>query len=203
MSKIYDCITEADTEAVSSNSLKWFAAYTTPRHEKHVSELLKNQEIENFLPLYQTTRKWQKRSQVVLELPLFPTYVFIRITHSEQGAVLGLPGVLSIVGSAREPWALPDFEIEALRSGLHLSKSEPYPYLVVGERVRIIAGPMAGMEGVLVRKKDSFRVVLTIDMIMQSVAVEVDSADLEPAAPVSTPIAHTSDAFRNGSAVSR
>jgi transcription antitermination factor NusG len=157
--------------------------YTTPRHEKHVSELLTDRGIETFLPLYRTARQWQKRCPVILELPLFPAYVFVRITHGERCAVLGLPGVLSIVGSAREPWPLPEFEIEALRSGMHLRKVEPHPYLVVGERARIKAGPMAGMEGVLVRKKNSFRMVLTLDMIMQSVAVEVDADDLEPVGP--------------------
>jgi transcription antitermination factor NusG len=91
-----------------------------------------------------------------------------------------MPGVLSIVGSAREPWPLPDFEIEALRSGLLERNVEPHPYLVVGERVRIKTGVMAGVEGILVRKKNDFRVVLSLNTIMQSVAVEVDADDVEP-----------------------
>jgi transcription antitermination factor NusG len=118
---------------------------------------------------------------LVLELPLFPTYVFVRIARQARGAVLFMPGVLSIVGSSREPWPLPDFEIEALRLGLHERKIEPHPYLTVGERVRIKAGLMAGVEGVLVRKKNDFRVVLSLDAIMRSVAVEVDADDIEPA----------------------
>lgn len=185
MSKTCECITTEGIEAVygALNSPRWFAVYTTPRHEKHVSELATDRGIETFLPLYRTARQWKKRCPVVLELPLFPTYVFVRMTQGDRGAVLGLPGVLSIVGSAREPWPLPDFEIEALRSGMHLRKVEPHPYLVVGERARIKAGPMAGMEGVLVRKKNSLRVVLTLDNIMQSVAVEVDANDLELACP--------------------
>ena len=136
-------------------------------------------EVETFLPLYRTNRQWQKSRPVVLELPLFPTYVFVRIARQARGAVLGTPGVLSIVGSAREPWPLADFEIDALRSGLLERKIEPHPYLVVGERVRIIAGVMAGIEGVLVRKKNDFRVVLTLDTIMRSVAVEVNADDIE------------------------
>jgi transcription antitermination factor NusG len=161
-------------------SQQWFAAYTTPRHEKHVSDILTDRRIENFLPLYRTNRQWKKSRPVVLELPLFPAYVFVRITRHARGSVLGTPGVLSIVGSAREPWPLPDFEIDALRSGLLERKIEPHPYLVVGERVRIKAGMMAGVEGVLVRKKNEFRVVLTLDAIMQSVAVEVDADDVVP-----------------------
>jgi transcription antitermination factor NusG len=158
---------------------RWFAVYTTPRHEKHVSEMLAQHEIETFLPLYRSTRQWKKSRPVDLELPLFPTYVFVRIARQARGTVLGTSGVMSIVGSSRESWALPDLEIEALRSGLLERKIEPHPYLTVGERVRIKAGVMAGVEGVLVRKKNEFRVVLSLDSIMQSVAVEVDGDDVE------------------------
>ena len=161
-------------------SPRWFALYTTPRHEKHVSEMLAQRQIETFLPLYRTTRQWKKSRPVVLELPLFPTYVFVRIAREARGAVLGMPGVLSIVGSGREAWPLPDSEIEALRSGLLERKIEPHPYLVVGERVRIKAGAMAGVEGIFVRKKNHFRVVFSLEMIMRSVAVEVDADDVEP-----------------------
>jgi transcription antitermination factor NusG len=160
--------------------LQWFAVYTTPRHEKHVSQILGERKIETFLPLYRTKRQWKKRLPIDLELPLFPTYVFVRIGSRARGAVLGVPGVLSIVGSPRDPWPLPDFEIETLRSGLFECKIEPHPYLIVGERVRIKAGAMVGVEGVLVRKKNDLRVVLSLDTIMQSVAVEVDADDIEP-----------------------
>jgi len=163
---------------------QWFAVYTTPRHEKHVSELLADRQIEAFLPLYRATKQWKKSRPVVLELPLFPTYVFVRIDRHARGCVLSTPGVMSIVGSSRESWVLPDLEIEALRSGIQERKIEPHPYLVVGERVRIKAGVMAGVEGVLVRKKNELRVVLSLDSIMRSVAVEVDGNDVEP---VSTP----------------
>jgi transcription antitermination factor NusG len=190
MSKTSECLTPGDAKVVCGtlNSSRWFAVYTSPRHEKRVSDVLTDRGIETFLPLYRTGRQWQKRCPVVLELPLFPTYTFVRITHDARVAVLNVPGVLSIVGSAREPWPLPDFEIEALRSGLRLREVEPHPYLVVGERARIKAGPMTGMEGVLVRKINGFRVVLTLDMIMQSVAVEVDADDLEPVGPTQAPI---------------
>jgi transcription antitermination factor NusG len=151
-----------------------------------VSEILAQRQIETFLPLYRTTRQWKKSRPVVLELPLFPTYVFVRIAREARGAVLGVPGVLSIVGSSKESWPLPDFEIDALRSGLLERKIEPHSYLVVGERVRIKGGVMTGVEGILVRKKNDFRVVLSLDAIMRSVAVEVDADDIEP---VSAPLA--------------
>jgi len=159
---------------------RWFALYTTPRHEKHVSELLVQRRIETFLPLYRTTRQWKKSRPLVLELPLFPTYVFVRIAREARGAVLCMPGVLPIVGSGREPWPVPDPDIEAIRLGLQMRKIEPHPYLTVGERVRIKAGVMTGVEGILVRKKNDFRVVLSLDAIMRSVAVEVDADDIEP-----------------------
>ena len=164
----------------SDSSLQWFAAYTTPRHEKHVAELLTERSIETFLPLYRTVRQWKKSSPVTLELPLFPCYLFVHISRSARGTVLGLPGVLSIVGSPKEPWPLPHFEIDALRLGAQMGKVEPHPYLKVGERVRIKAGSMAGVEGILVRKKNEFRFILTLEAIMRSVAVEVDANDLEP-----------------------
>ncbi len=185
MSKIVERVARAENYGAywlgADTSPRWFAVYTIPRHEKHVSEILAEHRIETFLPLYRATRQWQKSRPVVLELPLFPTYVFVRIARQARGAVLGTSGVLSIVGSPREPWALPDLEIEALRFGLLERKIEPHPYLVVGERVRIKAGVMTGVEGVLVRKKNDFRVVLTLDTIMRSVSVEVDADDIEPA----------------------
>jgi transcription antitermination factor NusG len=188
MSEIRELDTRMSTNgafcACVDTSPRWFAVYTTPRHEKHVSEILAERQIETFLPLYRTTRQWQKSRPVVLELPLFPTYVFVRIVRQARGAVLGMPGVLSIVGSSKEPSPLPDFEIDALRSGLLERKIEPHPYLVVGERVRIMAGVMAGVEGVLVRKKNDLRVVLSLDTIMRSVAVEVDAEDIEPVLPL-------------------
>ena len=167
--------------ASADNLPRWFAVYTTPRHEKHVSEILAERQIEAFLPLYRANRQWKKSSPVVLDLPLFPSYVFVRIARHARSTILGIPGVLSIVGSSKEPWPLPDFEIDALRSGLLERKIEPHPYLVVGERVRIMAGVMAGVEGVLVRKKSDLRVVLSLDTIMRSVAVEVNADDIEPA----------------------
>jgi transcription antitermination factor NusG len=164
---------------VSESALLWFAAYTTPRHEKHVGEVLAERNIEYFLPLYRTMRQWKKSSPVLLELPLFPCYLFVRINRAARGTVLSLPGVVSIVGSAREPWPLPQLEVEALRIGAKLGKAQPHPYLRVGERVRIKSGLMAGVEGILVRKKNEVRFVLTLEAIMRSVAVEVDASELE------------------------
>jgi transcription antitermination factor NusG len=193
MSEIREQEISIDNSAVltaSADTLpRWFAVYTTPRHEKHVSEILAERQIETFLPLYRANRQWKKSSPVVLDLPLFPTYVFVRIERKSRGVILGTPGVLSIVGSSKEAWPLPDLEIDALRSGLLERKIEPHPYLIMGERVRIVAGVMAGVEGVLVRKKNDLRVVLSLDTIMRSVAVEVNANDIEPVATTSVRMA--------------
>jgi transcription antitermination factor NusG len=160
---------------------KWFAVYTSPRHEKRVDQHLGMREIEHYLPLYRTQRKWSDGSRVTLDLPLFPGYIFVRIKRTQRVRVLEVPGVVAVVGgTGGEPAYLPEADIEALRSGLPLCRVEPHPLLKVGQRARIRAGAFAGMEGIVVRKKNSFRVVLTLDTIMQSFAVEVDGGDLEP-----------------------
>jgi transcription antitermination factor NusG len=163
-------------------SANWFAAYTHSHHEKRVALHFGERGIKSFLPLYSTRRRWKNRCEMNLELPLFPNYVFVHIDPRERVRVLEVPGVQSLVGFGRTLAPLPHLEIEALRSGLAERRIEPHPYLVIGERVRIKAGPMTGLVGVLVRKKNNFRVVLALDVIMQSVAVEVDADDLEPAA---------------------
>ena len=158
----------------------WFAVFTSSHHEKKVSQRFLEQRIENYLPLYSQIHHWTNRRKVTVQLPLFPNYVFVRIGRRQRGQVLQVPGVLAIVGRGYKPTPLPDFEIESLRSGLHLRKFEPHPSLAVGRRVRIKVGPLEGMEGVLLRKKNNLRVVLTVPLIKQSVAVEVDAGDVEP-----------------------
>ena len=159
----------------------WFAVYTVSRHEKRVAQYLTQREIEYYLPLYRSARKWSDGSKVTLELPLFPGYLFVHIKRSERVRVLSVPGALAVVGgTGREPVPLPEGTIDALRTGLHLRAAEPCSLLTVGQRARIRSGALAGMEGVVVRKKNGFRVVLTLEHIMQSIAVEVAADDLEP-----------------------
>jgi transcription antitermination factor NusG len=163
-------------------SPNWFAAYTLSRHEKRTAQILSARQIESFLPLYTALHRWRNRCAKNIDLPLFPNYVFVRIAPRERRRVLEVPGVVSLVGFGRTLAPLPAPQIEALRSGISQRKLEPHPYLVVGEKVRIKTGAMSGLEGVLIRKKNHFRIVLALDVIMQSVAVEVDALDLEPAA---------------------
>ena len=159
---------------------RWFAAYTSPRHEKRVVLHMEGHGMHCFLPLYKSVRRWKDRRKQ-LELPLFPGYVFVRMAIRDRAQVVRLPGVVHLVSFSGQPVALPDAEIEALRQGLAGNVCvQPHPFLKVGRRVRVHSGPMAGTEGILVRKKDKFRVVLSIELIQRSVAMEVDETDIAP-----------------------
>ena len=158
----------------------WFAAYTTPRHEKVVARHLVGRDIESFLPLYTSIRRWKNGCRTPVQKPLFPGYVFVNIARRECVRVLQVPGVVSIVSAGREPSVLASSDIESLRAALPLCQFEPHPYLILGQKVRVTSGPLAGMVGVLTRKKNHFRVVLTLDLIRQSVAVEMDVDQVEP-----------------------
>ncbi len=158
---------------------RWYAVFTVPQNEKSAVKHLELRDIESYLPTYETVRVWKNRQRVKTVLPLFPTYLFVHIEVGERTRVLQTPGVLHIVGNGRNLLPLEDSEVEFLRSGFHGKKPEPYSELVVGERVRIKTGVMQGIEGTLVRKQSSLRFVLTLSMINQHAAVEVDADALE------------------------
>jgi transcriptional antiterminator NusG len=159
---------------------RWFAVFTRSHHEKRVALDLTERGIQSFLPLYQAVHQWTNHRKAALDLPLFPNYLFVHIAPRERIRTLGVSGIVSMVSKGKVPVPLPDAEIELLRTGLHLRNFEPHPYLAVGVKARIAAGPLAGMEGIVVRKKSGLRVVLTVNLIMQSVAVEVAADELEP-----------------------
>jgi transcription antitermination factor NusG len=168
------------TLPVDQGALNWYALYTCPRHEKRVAEQIEQHRISCFLPLYRSVRRWKDRRKE-LELALFPGYVFVRVALQDRLRVLRLPGAVRLVTFNGQPATLGDDEIEGLRQRLSVNRTmEPHPYLRVGRRVRVCGGPMQGLEGIIVRKKDSCRVVFSLDLIMRSVAVEVDEADVEP-----------------------
>jgi transcription antitermination factor NusG len=158
----------------------WYAVYTSPRHEKRVREHLEHRRVESFLPLFRSIHRWKNGCKAQVELPLFPGYLFVNIPRNERVRVLDVPGILSFVGPKGEPAQLSDFEIETLRSGLHLQNFEPYRGLAIGRKVRIRAGALQGLEGTLVRNAKGVRVVITVDLIQQSVAVELDADAVEP-----------------------
>jgi transcription antitermination factor NusG len=167
---------------------RWYAAYTTCRHEKRVAEHFQQRAIDHFLPVYKTQRKWRDGSRVTLELPLFPCYIFVRMARPERGLVLSVPGVLTLVGgTGGSPASLADATVDALRQGVREGRVAPHERVTAGQRVRICAGAFAGMTGIVMRKKNAFRVVLELEQIQQSMAVEVDEAELEPMATAERP----------------
>lgn len=166
-------------DAITLDSRSWFAAYTTPRHEKAVVRRLEVRDVEHFLPLYRVTRRWKNGCDAHVELPVFPNYVFVRSERRNLSRVLGVPGLLSLVGAGRIAAPMPDAEIDRLRIELPLRRHHPYPFLNAGCKVRIVAGPMTGTCGVLVRTKTALRVVISVELIRQSVAVEVGADEIE------------------------
>lgn len=158
---------------------KWFAVYTCPRHEKVVQQQLILKTVESYLPLYQSLRRWNDRTALI-DLPLFPGYIFVRLPFSQRLRVLAVPGVVRIVSFNGKPAYLADEEIRTLRTSVAVRAAEPYPYLAEGKRIRITGGPLKGLEGVVVRRKGKLRAVVSIHSIMQSYAVEVDAADASP-----------------------
>lgn len=166
----------------SSNELLWYAAYTSANHEKRVAEQLTAREIEHFLPLYESVRRWKDR-RMQLQLPLFPGYVFVRLKLRNRLQVLQVPGVARLVGFGGTPTALPGQQIEVLRASFASGvRAEPHPYLTVGRRVRVEAGPFAGLQGILVKRKNRMRLVVSVELIQRAMAVEMGEADLQPVA---------------------
>jgi transcription antitermination factor NusG len=157
---------------------RWYAAYTCARHEKRVAELLRLRGVESFLPLYERVHRWKNRQRMRVQLPLFPGYVFVRLALKDRLQVLQLPSVVRLVGFNRTPTPLPEQEIESLRAGLGRLHAEPHPYLKTGRRVRIQGGPLRGLEGIVVRGKGKSRIVISIDLILRSVVVDLDAGDL-------------------------
>lgn len=161
----------------------WYAAYTCANHEKRVAHQLKARSVEHFLPLYESIRRWKDRT-IKLAMPLFPGYVFVRLALQNRLPVLQIPGLAKLVGFNGMATALPDDEIEGLKKGLTSGvRVEPHPFLTVGRRVRIPSGPFAGLEGIVKRKRNNLRVVISLEIIQRSVAVDIDACDIVPCGP--------------------
>jgi transcription antitermination factor NusG len=170
---------QANTWLAEYDKPRWYAVYTSANHEKKIAEQFAQRSIEHFLPLYQTVRRWKDR-RMRLDLPLFPGYIFVHHPLRDRLRILQLPGVVRFVGFNGQPAVLEAREILPFRDGLKSAgKTEPHPYPAAGQRVRILRGPFEGLEGILLRRRGNFRVVLSIHLIMRSVAVDVDIADIQ------------------------
>ena len=187
------CIQRAMTQPITIDSepgslaedtlhseMLWYAGYTASRHEKRVAEHFAQRGVEHFLPLYETIHRWNNGRHRV-QLPLFPGYIFVRIALRDRLRVIEVPGFVRLVGFNSLPCPLPEADINKMKEALNKGVlAEPYPYLTVGTRVEIRNGPMQGMTGILLRRQNKCRVVISVDLIMRSMAVEVEASDVVP-----------------------
>jgi transcription antitermination factor NusG len=159
---------------------RWFALRVKPRRERVVALAARHKGFEEFLPLYKCRHRWSDRSKI-LDLPLFPGYVFCRLKEEDRFALLTIPGVVHLVSSGRVPMPIDDEEISAIQTAIGSRiPVEPWHFLEVGERVRLSGGPLAGLEGFLVQALDRQRVVIGLTVLKRSIAVEVERDWIEP-----------------------
>jgi len=167
----------------------WYALHVRARFEKHVQAHLQDKGYEVLLPTYESKRRWSDRVKI-LSLPLFPNYVFCRFNVNERLPILITPGVNFIVGVGRSPVAVDQSEISSihhvLSSGL---AARPWPYLNIGETVRIANGPLEGLSGIIVREKGEDRLIVSVSLLMRSVSVEIDRGWVKPVRR--TPVLHS------------
>lgn len=178
-------LTEMRTEVQCSNCApRWYALFTRHQHEKSVALALSNKSHEVYLPLYRSVRHWQDRAKQ-LWFPLFPCYVFIREGMDRQLQILTTPGIINIVGCAGRPAIIPQTQLDAVRQITESRLAvETHPYLQSGDRVKVKAGPLMGLEGILVRKKGVARLVVSMEMLGRSAAVEIDVLNVERIGPL-------------------
>lgn len=158
----------------------WCAVQVTPRHEVIVSAILRSKGYEEFLPMYRVKRQWSDRRKEI-ETPLFTGYVFCRLNSGIPWSIVTTPGVVRIVGTRKEINVIEDREIDAIQLVLKAGvRVEPCAYAKIGDRVRITNGPLTGVEGIVTGYKNQQRLVLSVNLIQSSVAVEVDGYNLVP-----------------------
>lgn len=164
------------------NEARWYALYTRSRHEKLVDQELDKKGIETFLPLRKITRNWSDRKKLIEE-PLFAGYLFVKFPLKDRWTVLNTTGAVRLIGkSAADPIEVPEKELFTIRQFIEEEiQVDPFPYLKEGERVYIRSGPFKGTEGFIVRKDNHCRLVISLDMLMQSVSIMIDQSCVEKA----------------------
>lgn len=162
------------TQEPSSALLPWYGVRTRSNQEKIAASVLDARGFEPYFPSYSVRRRWSDRI-VETTLPLFPGYVFCRFDLSQKVQVLSTPGVASVVAFGNVPAPIDDSEIEAIQTLIQSGKAvQPHPYLREGERVRVLSGPLDGLEGILVKKRTEWRMIVCITLLQRSISVEVD-----------------------------
>lgn len=191
-------------ERTNQNGSDWYALYTRHQHEKTVANILTNRKFEVFLPLYSVLHAWKDRQKQLL-MPLFPCYVFVRGGLERKVDIVSTPGVHEFVTTCGHPASIPADQIDAVRRATESSLGiEPHPFLKSGDRVRVKSGPLEGVEGILIRKKNIYRLVISVELLGSSAAVEVDAMRVERlssaagAFPIPSSISNTPVRLRPG-----
>lgn len=161
---------------------EWYALYTRSRFEKKMLGELTDRNIEVFLPMREVLSRWKDRRKKIW-LPLFPGYIFVNHVNTPENRfrILNIPGAVRFVGPQGHAEPVPQEQIEYVRRFLEASISvDSYPYIRVGSRVEVIAGPLSGIRGILVEKRGKFRFVVQVDLIQRAISVEIDASDVRP-----------------------
>jgi transcription antitermination factor NusG len=167
---------EQDDRIETGRNVRWNALHTRYQHELQVQAMLSAKGFQTFLPTYDSFHKWRDRTKRISEA-LFPGYLFIADVTERRLQVMTTPGVCAIVSVGGTPATIPEHEIEAIRKCVSdAGKVEPHPYLQGGDVVQVQSGPLCGVEGVLVRKRDSCRLVVSVEILGRAAAVEIDAA---------------------------
>jgi transcription antitermination factor NusG len=160
----------------------WYALYTRSRFEKKLMGELSERSVEVFLPMREILSRWKDRKKRIW-LPLFPGYIFVCHidTPANRYRILNVPGAVRFVGFNAQATPIPQDQIDGIRRFLESNLAvDPYPYIKIGRRVEVIAGPLKGIQGKLVQKKGRFRFVIQVDLIRQAISVEIDASDVHP-----------------------
>jgi transcription antitermination factor NusG len=161
---------------------QWYALYTRSRFEKKMLGELTDRQVEVFLPMREIISRWKDRKKKIW-MPLFPGYIFVNYVDTPENRfrILNIPGAVRFVGIERHADPIPEEQILSIRRLLESSiDGDPYPYIQVGTRAEVIAGPLTGVRGLLIEKRGKFRFVLQVDLIRQAVSVEIDASDIRP-----------------------
>lgn len=159
-------------------SQHWYIAYTLPRHEKAIAQRLTGGSLSCYLPLYSEARSWNQR-RVQLELPLFPCYLFVRMSLDAKTSLLSVPGIVRLLAVSGAAVIFPDQEMDALQASLNQWSARPYPFHSSGKRIRLRSGPFAGLEGTIQRRNGKRALIVSLDLIQSSMLVEIDTGDAQ------------------------
>jgi transcription antitermination factor NusG len=169
---------EESNKTPSNGVQHWYVAYTMPKHEKAIAERLKTDEIPCYVPLYSEARTWRQR-KVKIDLPLFPCYVFVKMSLKTKARLLSAPGVVRLLSASGSAVIFPDEEMDVLQSSLKKWRARPYPFHSSGKRVRLKSGPFAGLQGTIIRRDGMRKLVVTLDLINSSMLLDVDISEAQ------------------------